>query len=704
MKAVRTLLLLDGIEPLQDRPDINGGRLRDNALARLLRDLALGHPGLVVITSRQPLPELEDRSDPEVINHELDRLPTEAGVQLLVHLGCNGTRKELDEAVIEVGNHALSVTLLGSYIDTIEHGIIARRDKLGLPQIIGEAEDIGTPDKTLRYARRAGTILRGFVAAFEAETKINSKTGSLERMLLNIVGLFDRPADGGSVRVLLESPSIEGLTKDWHADGRRKLRVNAAKARLRDLRLLSSENPAEPDTLDAHPIIRDYFAKTFKIEAPEAFRAAHERLYRHYTVSAPELPNDLATMQPLFHAIGHGCAADLRQEALDDVYFRRIRRGDSSFIDHKLGAYAADLGALAQFFDSPWDHPYPGFSLSDRGWLLNCVAASLRALNRLEEAESVEIASLEIAVAEDNWRNAAIAASGVSEMRMLLGRIHDAISMALHGVELATRSGDERQMAINYATLADVTAHSGDATAALKLFEDAEQWQSKAQPGYPQLYSAGGFQYCDLLLDLGRVEEVNKRSLELVAWRLPADPILDIALDTLTGARAAAAISVLQKEDVVLPFFDQAISQLLKAASSDYIPCGYLERAAHLRRIGHFELAAADLNEVLDLARRGGMKLFLADYRLESARLALAQIHGAPPETRISLALQPDTIGPADQEPRITTLSSDEQTHLRRALNDTNVADSLIAETGYHRRDRELSDLKRRIAYLQTLQ
>jgi hypothetical protein len=54
----RTLLLLDGLEPLQDPPDVHKGRLKDRPLATLIKALGNQNPGLMIITSRQPVFEL----------------------------------------------------------------------------------------------------------------------------------------------------------------------------------------------------------------------------------------------------------------------------------------------------------------------------------------------------------------------------------------------------------------------------------------------------------------------------------------------------------------------------------------------------------------------------------------------------------------------------------------------------------------------
>ena len=56
IRRQRTLLVLDGLEPLQDLPQVNEGRLKDRGLQTLVTQLAKENPGLLVITSRQELP------------------------------------------------------------------------------------------------------------------------------------------------------------------------------------------------------------------------------------------------------------------------------------------------------------------------------------------------------------------------------------------------------------------------------------------------------------------------------------------------------------------------------------------------------------------------------------------------------------------------------------------------------------------------
>ena len=57
----RTLLVLDGLEPLQNPPGPQEGRLREPSLQALLRELAAFNTGLCVITTRTPVADIADQ-------------------------------------------------------------------------------------------------------------------------------------------------------------------------------------------------------------------------------------------------------------------------------------------------------------------------------------------------------------------------------------------------------------------------------------------------------------------------------------------------------------------------------------------------------------------------------------------------------------------------------------------------------------------
>ena len=123
----RTLLVLDGLEPLQEPPGAEQGRVKDPGLCCLLKGLARHNGGLCVVTTRLPLPDVEGFLGQGVTQVDLDNLSPEAGAAYLAHLGVNGSEEERRAASEEYGGHALALTLLGSYLKTVYDGDVLGR-------------------------------------------------------------------------------------------------------------------------------------------------------------------------------------------------------------------------------------------------------------------------------------------------------------------------------------------------------------------------------------------------------------------------------------------------------------------------------------------------------------------------------------------------------------------------------------------------
>jgi hypothetical protein len=125
----RTLLVLDGLEPLQNPPGPQEGRLREPSLQALLRELAAFNPGLCLITTRLPVADLADHAGTSALRRDLEHLSSDAGAKLLRALGVNGHEAKLRSASDEFSGHCLALTLLGSYLTDAYNGDIRRRDE-----------------------------------------------------------------------------------------------------------------------------------------------------------------------------------------------------------------------------------------------------------------------------------------------------------------------------------------------------------------------------------------------------------------------------------------------------------------------------------------------------------------------------------------------------------------------------------------------
>jgi hypothetical protein len=126
----RTLLLLDGLEPLQNPPGSQEGRLREPSLQALLGELAAFNQGLCVITTRTPVADIADHERTSALRRDLDQLSSDAGAQLLRALGVKGDESELRSASDEFCGHCLALTLLGSYLTDAFNGDIRFRKEV----------------------------------------------------------------------------------------------------------------------------------------------------------------------------------------------------------------------------------------------------------------------------------------------------------------------------------------------------------------------------------------------------------------------------------------------------------------------------------------------------------------------------------------------------------------------------------------------
>lgn len=182
----RTLLILDGLEPLQDA---RTGELRDEGLRALLRGLAAHNHGLCLVTTRQHLPELATWHQTTGPEWELARLTDEAGTALLTKLGVNGNEPDKRDLSARVKGHALTLTLLGRYLKRAHHGDIRRVDRVDF-QKVNEKEQGG-------HAFRV-------IAAYERWFEENNCRAELA--ILRMLGLFDRPATPDCLAALLDPP------------------------------------------------------------------------------------------------------------------------------------------------------------------------------------------------------------------------------------------------------------------------------------------------------------------------------------------------------------------------------------------------------------------------------------------------------------------------------------------------------------------
>ncbi len=324
----RTLLVLDGLEPLQNPPGPHEGRIREPSVQALIGELGAFNTGLCVITTRLPVADLAAHERTSALRRNLEQLSSEAGAKLLRALGVKGDEAELRTASEEFSGHSLALTLLGSYLTDAYNGDIRCRQEISTRL----ARDV-------RQGAHARKVMESYQTWFGEGPELS---------LLRILGLFDRPSDEKAIGALLKSPAIPDLTESLTDVQPTEWRTILG--RLRRARLLTGEDPHNPGRLDTHPLVREYFGEQLRSGQPDAWKECNKRLYHYYRTLGPQLPNSFSEMEPLFSAVICGCNAGLFREALHEVYIPRIQRGDISFAAKNLGARAALLSVLAHFF------------------------------------------------------------------------------------------------------------------------------------------------------------------------------------------------------------------------------------------------------------------------------------------------------------------------------------------------------------------
>lgn len=648
VKQQRTLLVLDGLEVFQPHNYIKEleNQLNDQAMFALLKTLAQDNHGLCLITTRQQLDERLDGYK-GILQQKLGNLSINAATQLLRDARIKGKDTELEAVAKEYRGHAYSLALLASYLRSYAHSDIQRRDTL--PALMDDVTEENW------HGQR---IMMAYADALQGSPKLS---------LLYLVSVFDEAIERDVLTELMRAiGSRQTLARQLHLvallDGK-KWRTYVGE--LHQQGLLVSGNP---ELLEMHPLVRAFFRSEFAMKHKGYKQRVHEELYCFYRdLPEKELPDTLEEMQPLFSAVAHGCAAGLHRQVGVEIYYPRIDRKGEHYLITKLGAFSDHLATVTHFFTTPWQTPVAGLTDADQAVLLNFAGFGLLALGRLREAVEPIQAAIAIFSQQQDWKNVALNESILSELQLTLGDIATAVSRATQSVAYADQSGDLFRRMRSRTTHANALHQAGQAALARERFLAAEALQQEWQPDSPRLHSLPGFRYCDLLLAQGETAAVLERAEYAFEIAKRNSWLLHIALDQLSLGRAQLQQVLEQstpnhplsgkKHAQAADWLEQAVVGLRASGRQEYLPRGLLARATLFRHTHNFNHAHQNLQEVFDIADHSGMRLHLTDYHLEMSRLLLA-------------------------EEKTENL----QYHIDEAKR-------LINETGYHRRDAELTDL-----------
>ena len=182
------------------------------------------------------------------------------------------------------------MTLLGSYLTDAYNGDIRHRKEVSEHL----AHDV-------RQGAQAQKVMESYQTWFgEGPEGVSA---------LRMSGLFDGPIEEKVLATLREPPAIKGLTESLTDLSPTEWRTILA--RLRRTRLLAGEDPHNRGYVDTHPLVREYFGEQLRTQRTNAWKESNRRLYYYYQTLAPQLPDTLREMEPLFLAAIFGCNAGL---------------------------------------------------------------------------------------------------------------------------------------------------------------------------------------------------------------------------------------------------------------------------------------------------------------------------------------------------------------------------------------------------------
>ncbi|MFE9000575.1 hypothetical protein ACFYOY_00260 [Streptomyces sp. NPDC007875] len=665
------LLVLDGLEPLQHpetAPDV-AGNLKDSSIRSLLHELVKpGWAGLCLITTRVPLTDLTPpgrRAPSTVAELELDNLDEHAGADLLQSLiGPQPNAAEAREAVREVHCHALAVNLLGRYLRDVHGGQLSGRFEL---QELSVAVDDGG------HARR---ITETYAKWLEDDER------SGELAILDIIGLFDRPAPYAAMAAVLADTELGQSAPGLNEIGSVEWEQSVTK--LRRMGLLSSETAGLPGTLDAHPLVREHFRDRLRTTAKDLWHAGNRALYDYYKRHAPELPSNAAEMTLLYAAVNHGCAIGQHQEVFDTVLLPRVWRGPrESYSTRILGMTGSEVVALSNYFQMPsWNRLRDDTPLSKKTQLqvISSAALRLRQLGRLDDArDSCGVFSDDELLDDELAADAAYVRYLHCELSVIAGQLSTARESAEAAIEFADRCDDPYHKMYARACLAEVDFMVGAPEQAEDLFEEAAEIATEQGADLPFLYSQNLYRYGYFIIETDGAE-----TLLAEAEQHPGRGLAGAKSSQLSRAIQKLILGAARRQQVeqgaldpthlttACTDVDDAIVRFRGAGYTDYIVRGLLERA-HLLRIRRepedYARVLDDLDEALAETTHGNMKLLAADVYLQMAACHL-------------------TFWP--------NMTHEQQTDLRAQVADTvTQAARRVNSLGYGRRRRIVAELKR---------
>jgi tetratricopeptide (TPR) repeat protein len=399
--------------------------------------------------------------------------------------GVKGSDEELTEVINRYKGHALSLTSLAGYLNRYYDGNIKQAPEVEF--ILDDKARFKDVNKLLR--------------------KYAEKMSESERIFLNIFSLFRTEVTendfAGVFRHEIEDTKFNDVLVNMNELDFRDL-ING----LVDWRLISYDETGK--TYATHLLIKGYFESDFDEKNKKLY---HKRIYQYIGEYAPEQPETLEEMQPLFEQVYHGCAAGLYDEVLYDVFWEKIHRKEERFIVHKLGAWKTDLSLAKTFFPEGDLSQMPLVSKKRaQNFLLNEAGLALHITGRPKEAEELFVRYINMGIEDKDWINVSVGYRNIADLQFRSGELVSGRESAKKALDAAEKANSDQSIRTSKAYLAWILHLLGKNEEADKWFLQADELQIKIDGD--RLYGFSGNNYADFLISINKSYEAFELTIQ----------------------------------------------------------------------------------------------------------------------------------------------------------------------------------------------
>jgi tetratricopeptide (TPR) repeat protein len=582
LRSVQIVVVLDGFEVLQHATGDHFGSIADGDLKALLAGFChLGTQSRIVITTRFPLADLAGFTSFEL--RPLDRLDEVDGIALLRNFGVTkGGRQTLIDLVHQWDGHALTLSLVGSYIKTALGGDASR------------SEDIKPARHDSQYDKVERVLAR-----------YDKNIGISERSFLRVLSSFRGPVEPSVIATVLRSADIED-DPAWPLKNAGREEITSIVKRLMTLALVRVQAGA---ALTLHPLIKSHYQQHVN-QLPKNTRSRfHGRIVRYYQDERRAEPDHLLRW---IEVIYHQCQGDQFDDAFR-TYCKNMMQAER----HLLRDRGANQLMLVVLGWITMEGSRSTLTNSrEMGLSLSWFGACLEDDGRFREATEKYSSALDFFASGLRPSEQFAIHAQVLRICTLTGEVvgrKTAVTQITQRIHQWTGQGDRNSEAYIYRDLLRLECIQENHAAVGACISAI-----RSLGHHPfDCFLAGMSVYFEYLLRQGKAAEV----IAEITQRLSGAPL---PIETMIAIHRSLADAGSTPKTTMLEY-DRALGLARRSTLKLALMGTLCARGKFSARIGNVLQAQADLDEALDIALDSGCKIAEADIRVGLAWLHISE-------------------------------------------------------------------------------